>query len=133
MREKGVVRSVKNGVAEVVVEREIIAVRSCCGGITTTNEELFRVAGEGAVVGETVFVVSEDDKEHYRLTVVTIVLLVAFFVGKGVGDALFSTPMHAVISGGVVVIAAALAMYLFYHKQPLQKARIERIPQEATA
>jgi hypothetical protein len=133
MREKGVVRSVKNGVAEVVVEREIVAVRSCCGGITTTKEELFRVAAEGAVAGETVLVVSEDDKEHYRQMIVIIVMLAAFFVGMGVGNALFSVLVAAVVSGGVVSIASVLVMYRFYRKQPLQKARIERRPVEATA
>ena len=133
MREKGMVQSIKNGVAEVLVERKVMSGRGCCGGIETTEDVKFRVAAEDVEVGEVVFVMSEDDKVDFRRTIVMIVLLVAFLTGMGVGTALFSVLVYAVVSGAVVLISAALVLYRFYHRQPLEKARIERKPKEAMA
>jgi hypothetical protein len=133
MREKGTVTGIKNGNAEVVVLRKVMSGRGCCGGVLTTEEVKFRIADEGAEVGEEVFVLSEDDKADFRRTAVMVVLTVAFLAGMGAGTALFSVLVPAVMSGAVVSIAAALVLYLFYRKQPLQKARIERKPVEATA
>ena len=133
MREKGTVTGIKNGIAEVKVLRKIMSGRGCCGGVMTTEEMKFRIADESAELGEEVFVLSEDDKSDFRRTVVMIVLTAAFLAGMGAGTAVFSEVAPAVMSGAGVLIAAALALYRFYHKQPLAKARIERNSAETIA